>query len=116
MNEAQPLTYQDIAGIVGLLLVFLSAMATVIFHFKGWHQQMEKILWGRESISMGFNYNCLMMGQWVAYCILPFAARRAQLDKEIVKVPLKLKICIHCSFWFGVVGFTLLFLTSPSSA
>lgn len=111
MDKTPFFSYHYIATLLGLILVFLSLLSTTIFHFKGWHQMMEKILWGSERISLGFKYNTMKMGQWTAYCIFPFAARRAGVEREMAYVPLPLKICIHCSFWFSLTGFSLLIYT-----
>ncbi len=115
MYPFQPFPYQEIVCLVGVLLLLISGTISVIFHVKGWHQEIEKIIWGTEFLNLGFSDSNLKMGQWAAYCIFPFAARRAQVDKEIAKVPRKFIICIHCHLWCTLLGFALIILAIPPS-
>lgn len=115
MNVFQLFTFHEAMLIISTSLLMLSGMSVIFFHVKGWHQKMEVIIWGQESINLGLAGNCQKMGQWVLYCIFPFEARRDQVDKEIARVPLKFKICVHWYFWTGLTGVFLLVFFVPSS-
>ncbi len=95
--------------------MMISGMSVIFFHVIGWHQEIERIIWGRERINLGIMGNCQKMGEWTAYCLSPSAARRAQVDKQFSKVPLKFRIFIHLYFWTGVTGLILAVIFVPPS-